>query len=76
MKSVRNSGFDQVIDERRNETRAVRGRDRADERKERLVVLIIALLFVANVVVYLCHHYGLTSLNEGRPRAEVSARVM
>jgi hypothetical protein len=29
-------------------------------------LLLIALLILANVVVYLCHHYGLTSLNEWR----------
>jgi hypothetical protein len=74
MKSVRKPGFDRVIDERRSETGAGRGRDRVDERKERLVVLIIALLFIANVVVYLCHHYGLTSLNERRSGVEMSAR--
>ncbi len=33
----------------------------SDERKEALVLLAIALLFVANVVLYLFHHYGLTS---------------
>jgi hypothetical protein len=51
-------------------------RDRAEERKEGLVLLAIALLFVANVVLYLCHHYGLTSLNDSRPRAEISERAL
>lgn len=53
--------------------------DPADERREGregLVLLAIAILFVANVVVYLCHHYGLTSLNDWRPAREVSARVI
>lgn len=36
-------------------------RDKADERKEGLVLLAIAFLFLANVVLYLCHHYGLMS---------------
>ncbi len=49
---------------------------RSEERKEALVLLAIAVLFVANVVLYLCHHYGLTSLNDWRPHAEVSARVI
>jgi hypothetical protein len=47
---------------------------KADERKEALVLMAIAILFLANVVLYLCHHYGLTSLNEQRPVPE--ARVM
>ena len=51
-------------------------RSKADERKEALVLLAIAFLFLANVVIYLCHHYGLTSLNDLRPQSPVSARVM
>ena len=39
---------------------------REAERKEALVLLAIAILFVANVVLYLRHHYGLTSLNDLR----------
>jgi hypothetical protein len=47
-----------------------------DERREALVLLAIALLFLANVVLYLCHHYGLTSLNVRPQPSEVSVRVM
>ena len=37
--------------------------ERAIERKQGLVLLAIAILFLANVVLYLCHHYGLASFN-------------
>jgi len=37
-----------------------------------MVLLAIALLFVANVVLYLCHHYGLTSLNDWRAKPEAA----
>jgi hypothetical protein len=53
-----------------------RVRDKADERKEALVLLAIALLFLANVLLYICHHYGLTSQNDPQPRPPVAARVM
>ncbi len=76
MKSERKSSFDRFIRESRAENSPVRRRDRADERKEALALLAIALLFVANVVLYLCHHYGLTSLNEWLPRPELNARVV
>jgi hypothetical protein len=75
MKSERKSGFDRFFNKRRQE-KAAQPRDRADERKEALVLLAIAVLFLANVVLYLCHHYGLTSLNDSRPRSEMSARVI
>ena len=76
MKSVRKSGMDRLFYKRRRAKGASDQRDNADERKEGLVLLAIAFLFLANVVLYLCHHYGLTSWNDRRPQAEVSARVM
>ena len=51
-------------------------RDREQERKESLVLLLIAVLFVANVVIYLCHHYGLTSLNDWRPHLHETPQVI
>ena len=47
-----------------------------EDRREALILLAIALLFVANVVVYLCHHWNLTSANELRPRQPVAPRVI
>ena len=77
MKSVRKSGFERFFSKQRKAQPAAAPRDKADERKEGLILLAIAFLFLANVVLYLCHHYGLTSLNDWQPRAEpVSARVM
>jgi len=49
---------------------------RTDDSREGLVLLLIALLFVANVVLYLCHHYGLTSLTDWRLHPEVDAQVL
>lgn len=51
-------------------------RRKTEERKERLVLLAIAVLFVANVVLYLCHHYGLTSLNVLPPHGQLAPRVI
>jgi hypothetical protein len=78
MKSLRKSGFDRFFTQplEKRATARRQPRDRADERKEALVLLAIALLFVANVVIYLFHHYGLMSLNQWHPRAEASARVI
>jgi hypothetical protein len=58
--------------------RAASGRqgNRAEGSREGLVLLLIALLFVANVVLYLCHHYGLTSLNDLRLHPEAGAQVL
>jgi len=76
MKSVRKSAFDRFFSKRRTEGGA-EPKDHADDRNEGLVLLAIAFLFLANVVLYLCHHYGLTSLNDDwRPRSELSARAM
>lgn len=69
-------GFDQFFSRHRVGKGPREPRDRADERKEALVLLAIAILFVANVVLYLCHHYGLTSLNHSPPPAAVSARML
>jgi hypothetical protein len=79
MKRVQKPGFDRFFKRRQQRPgrKAVgQPKDRAAERKEALVLLAIALLFVANVVIYLCHHYGLTSLNEWQPRAELTARSL
>jgi hypothetical protein len=51
-------------------------RDKAEDRKEALVLLAIAVLFLANVILYLCHHYGLTSRSEAGARQPVAARVI
>jgi hypothetical protein len=75
MKFVRKSESDHLFGKRRDENPA-RPRDKAAERKEALALFAIAILFLANVVLYLCHHYGLASLNDPRPRQEVSARVI
>jgi hypothetical protein len=48
MKPVRNAETD-------GEERS-RARSKEDERTEALVMLAIAILLVANVVLYLCHH--------------------
>jgi len=61
MKSVRKSGFDRFFNKRRKGKGPADPRDRANERKEALVLLAIAVLFLANVVLYIFHHYGLTS---------------
>jgi hypothetical protein len=74
MKSAKE--LDRFVSKRGKEKEASPQRDRSDERKEALVLLAIAVLFVANVVLYLCHHYGLTSLNDWAPRPIVAARVM
>lgn len=47
-----------------------------EDRREALILLAIALLFVANVVVYLCHHWNLTSANDLQPRRPVAPRVI
>jgi len=56
--------------------KTARPRSKDDERKEALVLLAIAVLFVANVLLYLCHHYGLTSLNDLRPPSQAAPRVI
>jgi hypothetical protein len=56
MKSVRNAGFDRFFSKRRNEKGAAKQWGHAAEHKEALVLLAIAFLFLANVVLYLCHH--------------------
>ena len=76
MKPVRKSGFDRLFSKRRNAKGAAEQPEKADERKEALILLAIAFLFLANVVLYLCHHYGLTSLNDWRPQSEISARAI
>lgn len=52
------------------------GRERSNERKEAFVLLAIAILLVANVVLYLCHHYGLTSQNDTHRRPAPEVRVV
>jgi hypothetical protein len=76
MKSVRKPGFDRLFTKRRNTKEPATKREDVNERNEGLILLAIAFLFLANVVVYLCHHYGLTSLNDWRPQSEISARVI
>lgn len=39
----------------------------AQDRREALIMLAVVVLFVANVVLYLFHHWNLTSANEARP---------
>jgi hypothetical protein len=51
-------------------------RDKDEERKEALVLLAIAILFLANVLLYICHHYGLTTQADARPQAALAARVI
>jgi hypothetical protein len=75
MKSVRKSGFERFLKRRPRGQGSADPKDRGGDRKEALVLLAIAVLFLANVVLFLFHHYGLTSLNDPRPRSEVSARV-
>jgi hypothetical protein len=58
MKSVRDSGFDRLFSKRRKEDSEPHPKEQSDSRKEALVLLAIAALFLANVVLYLCHHYG------------------
>ncbi|MGA3171426.1 MAG: hypothetical protein ABSE62_10465 [Chthoniobacteraceae bacterium] len=58
MKSERNSEFGGSFNKQRD---GAERRDATDERKEALVLLAIAVLFLANVVLYLCHHFGLAS---------------
>ncbi len=48
-------------------------KDPVRDRREALVLLLIALLFAANAVVYLLHHWNLTSQNEVRARPELPA---
>jgi hypothetical protein len=74
MKPARKPGSDRFFSQPRIEKRA-EGRN-GEERRETLVLLAIVFLIVANVVLYLCHHYGLTSLNDGRAHSEMRARVI
>jgi hypothetical protein len=75
MNAPRKSGTERFIKSRLPEKSAP-DRAKEDERRETLILVAIAILLVANVVLYLCHHYGLTSLNDWKPRSEVSARVI
>ncbi len=76
MKSEHSPGLDRFFNKRAKGNGTAARTERGDERKEGLVLLAIAFLFVANVVLYLCHHYGLTSLNDPPPRSAVTASVM
>jgi len=60
MKPEPESGSDRS-EENRREGKGVIPRSKEEERKEGLVLLAIAILFLANVVLYLCHHYGVMS---------------
>jgi hypothetical protein len=75
MNAPRKSGTERLTRSRPAENPAP-DRDKEDERRETLILFAIAILLVANVVLYFCHHYGLTSLNDWKPRSEVSARVI
>lgn len=75
MNAPRKSGSDRLTKSRREANPAPAG-GKEDERRETLILFAIAILLVANLVLYLCHHYGLTSLNDWKPRTEVSARVI
>ncbi len=59
MKSAPKPGFERLLSKQPRKADA--RKDEVDQRKEGLVLLAIAFLFLANVVLYLCHYYGLTS---------------
>ena len=61
MKSSQKPGSDRLFDKSPRVKGSGGHRDPVQERKEGLVLLAIAFLFLANVVLYLFHHYGLTS---------------
>jgi hypothetical protein len=65
MKSLRKTGSG-GFPRSRGQGGAAESRKQSGESREGLALLLIALLILANVVVYLCHHYGLTSFNEWR----------
>ena len=76
MKSQQKIGFDRFDNHPGRGAGAAEQRKHAQDRNDGLVLLAIAILFLANVVLYLCHHYGLTSLNDWRPQTVISARVV
>ena len=76
MKSEQHSGSDRTFNGRRAERGSPQGRDKTEERKEALVLLAIAVLFLANVLLYLCHHYGFLSQAENHSTQPVAARVI
>jgi hypothetical protein len=77
MNAPRKSGKERLAASRREPKRAAAGAREDDERRETLILFAIAILLVANIVVYVCqHHFGLTSQNDWKPRSEVSARVI
>jgi hypothetical protein len=76
MKPEHRSGSDRIFSDRHTNRGMQQVRDKADERKEALVLLAIAFLFLANVLLYLCHHYGLMSQNDTRPPQPLAARVI
>jgi cell division protein FtsX len=75
MNAPRKSRSDRFVRSRR-EAKPPGAGARDDERRETLILFVIAILLVANIVLYLCHHNGATSLNDWKPRTEVSARVI
>jgi hypothetical protein len=74
MKSEQHAVTDRTLTGRHGERGRVRDKD--EERKEALVLLAIAILFLANVLLYICHHYGLTTQADARPQAALAARVI
>jgi hypothetical protein len=62
--------------ENRREEKIVQPRSKNEQRKEALVLLAIVVLFVANVLLYLCHHYAVTSANTVHPRVGVTRLVI
>jgi hypothetical protein len=76
MKSQHHSGTDRIFNDRRMQRGSPQVRDKTEERKEALVLMAIAVLFLANVLLYLCHHYGFVSQKDARPRATLGAQVL
>jgi hypothetical protein len=76
MKSEHHSGTDRTFGDRRPAKGRPQVRDKAAERKEALVLLAIAVLFLANVLLYVSHRYGFMLQNDARPRAALGAQVI
>jgi hypothetical protein len=76
MKAPRNSESGRILTNDRIGVQPRTQRRNPGEGNENLALLLIALLFLANLILYLCHHYGLTSANDRPVHAETSPRVI